>query len=170
MKLYTLYFLIFSLFVGCGYKPATYYAKNEIVGKVFVESPIDIENSENSIIIKDAMNEMVINQFNGILTDEKNSADTIVIVDLTTVSHTALSTDNEGYTKSYRTTVKINVKYRKVDSSSHYKSIDVSNYYDYSVDDDLVITDQKKIEAVKQASVNALSDIFSKIAINTFKK
>ena len=179
MKLYTIYFAIFILFVGCGYKPTTYYTSNEIVGKVFVDSKINIESSENSIIIKDAMNEMVINRFNGTLVNSESQADTVVIVTLVSASNSAISTDDYGYAKVYRMTVKINVQYKKTASSKGYKSITVSNYYDYSVvvNDilnteivDSVVTDRKKEEAKKLASINALSDIFSKIAVKSFQK
>lgn len=170
MKLYTVYFTIFILFIGCGYKPTTHYASNEIVGKVFVDSKINIESSENSIIIKDAMNEMVINRFNGTLVNKPSQADTIVIVGLSSARNSAISTDNEGYAKAYRMTVKINIQYKKTTSTEGYKSITVSNYYDYSVDADSVVTDRKKEEAKKLASINALSDIFSKIAVKSFQK
>ena len=169
MKLYTLYFLIVFLFIGCGYKPSSYYAKKEITGKVHISSSIDIENSENSVIIKDTMNEMIINQFNATLTNDKNLANTLVIVKLSGVSHQALSTDNDGYTNSYRTIVSITVSYKKNLPKEKYKVLNVSNYYDYTVDADSLITDQKKLEATRLASANALSDLFSKIAINSFK-
>ena len=170
MKLYTIYFSIFILFIGCGYKPTTHYASNEIVGKVFVDSKINIKSSENSIIIKDAMNNMVINRFNGTLVNKASEADTIVIVTLSSASNSAISTDNEGYVKAYRMTVSINIQYKKTASTEGYKSISVSNYYDYSVDADSVVTDRKKEEAKKLASINALSDIFSKIAVKSFQK
>ena len=170
MRIYTLLFLIFFTFVGCGYKPSSYYAKNEISGKVYITSSIDIENSQNSIVIKDTMNEMIINQFNATLTNDKNLANTLVIVELSGVSHSALSTDNDGYTSSYRTTVTIKVSYKKNLPKEIYKVLSVSNYYDYTVDADSLITDQKKLEATRFASTNALSDLFSKIAVNSFQK
>ncbi|MEA3553364.1 MAG: hypothetical protein U9R39_03045 [Campylobacterota bacterium] len=179
MKLYTIFFALAILLSGCGYKPSSYYAKNEIVGKVFVDSKINIGSSENSIIIKDAMNEMVINRFNGTLVDKQSEADTIVIVKLLSANNSAIATDDYGYTKMYRMTVKINIQYKKSVSTKGYKSITVSNYYDYSVvipdilnSDivDTISTDRKKEEAKKLASINALSDIFSKIAVQSFKK
>ena len=163
---YLLFFII--LFAGCGYKPSSYYAKNAISGLVYVDVSIDINNAQNSVLIKDAMNEMIINQFKAELTNNKTLADTIVEVVLSKVSHTAITSDNEGYAKTYRTTVKISVNYKKQNSNK--SSLSVSNYYDYSVDADSSLTTQKKQEAVKIAATKALSDIFSKIAISTFKE
>ncbi len=170
MKIYSLFFILVFLISGCGYKPSSYYAKHEIEGKVFVDSQINIQSSENSIIIKDAMNDMVINRFNGTLVNNPSDADTIILVALTSAKNSAISTDNDGYAKAYRMTVSINVQYKKAQSNKGYKSITVSDYYDYSVDADSVVTDRKKEEAKRLASTNALSDLFSKIAIESFEK
>jgi hypothetical protein len=153
---------------GCGYKPTSYYAKNTISGKVYVDVKININNAKNTVFIKDAMNEMVVNQFGGILINDKTKADTIVDVALSKVSYKAISSDNEGYVKTYRTTVDIVVNYKQINYSP--VSIKVSNYYDYSIDTDSSITEQKKQESVKIAATKALSDMFSKIAIDNLRR
>jgi len=156
------------IFNGCGYKPTSYYAKNEISGKVYVDLAIDINNPQNSILVKDAMNEMIVNRFNGELTHNKNEADTVVLVKLASVSHSVLSSDNQGYAKTYRANVTISVNYKKKGEKS--KSISVSNYYDYNVKADALVSDQQKQEAVKNAATRALNDLFAKIAVNSFRK
>jgi len=161
-------FLISILFLGCGYKPSSYYAKDAIVGNVFVSLTVDIDNTQSSVYVKDAMNEMILNQFKARLTDDKEKADTFVTVALSDVSHTAISSNDDGYTQSYRTTVNISVSYNKKDESA--KTLSVSDYYDYSVDSDTSLTDQKKNIATKIASTKALSNLFSKIAVNSMKE
>ena len=106
---------VFSLLIltACGYKPTSYYAKNEISGKVFVKLFIDINNATNSVMVKDAVNEMIINEFGAKLTNDKNKADTIVDVTLGNVSFITLQSDNSGFAKLYRTNVTINLKYKK---------------------------------------------------------
>ena len=168
MKFIICSLFIVLVFIGCGYKPSSYYAKNAITGNVYVELKVDINNAQNSVNVKDAMNEMVLNQFKASLSNDKNTADTLVTVELSSVSHTVISSDTDGYAQSYRTTVNISVRYQKKDAEV--KSLSVSNYYDYSVDTDSVITDQKKNIAVKIAATKALSNIFSKIAINSMKE
>lgn len=156
------------LITGCGYKPSSYYAKKAISGDVYVKLVVDIQNAQNSVYVKDAMNEMILNQFKANLTNKKENADTFVTVALSSVSHSAISTDDNGYAQTYRTTVKISVTYNKKGEKPN--TISVSNYYDYSVDSTSVITEQKKNTAVKTASTKALSDIFSKIAIIDMKE
>ena len=168
MKSFIYLFLVIVLFVGCGYKPSSHYAKTEIVGKVYVDLIVDIDNAQNSVYVKDAMNEMILNQFDSLLTNDKKLADTYVSVSLSSVSHKSISSDTDGYAKSYRTTVNIKMTYKQKDKKL--KTVNVSDYYDYTVDSDSVITDQKKKVAVKIASTKALSNIFSKIAIQSMKK
>jgi hypothetical protein len=160
--------IVFVLITGCGYKPSSYYAKKAISGDVYVDLVVDIANAQNSVYVKDAMNEMILNQFEANLTNKKQNADTFVTVALSSVSHSVMSTDDDGYAQSYRTTVNIRVTYNKKGDKP--KTISVSNYYDYSVDSTSVITEQKKNTAVKTASTKALSDIFSKIAITDMKE
>jgi hypothetical protein len=167
IKLFTFYFLLFT-FTGCGYKPSSYYAKNEITGKVYVDLEMDIENSQNSVLVKDAMNEMVLSRFNAQLTQNKEEADTVVFVKLASVSHSVMASDNEGYAKTYRANVNISVVYQKKGEDK--KHISVSNYYDYNVEANSLVSDQQKQEAVKNAATKALGDLFSKIAVNSFKE
>lgn len=163
-----------SLFIGlglagCGYKPASYYAKNTISGNVYVDVTIDVENSTNGVLIKDIINEMVISQFQTTLINIKDKADTIVKAKFGSISHTALETDEEGYTKTYRTNVSITFEYKNKFSNKSDK-LTVSDYYDYSVDTDSALTEQKKQEAVKFASQKALQNLFSKIAVRNISK
>ena len=168
MKSFIYSFIVITLLVGCGYKPSSYHAKNAIVGNVYVDLKIDIDNARNSVLVKDAMNEMILNRFDTSLTNNKDDADTYVTVHLAGVSHKSLSKDDDGYVQSYRTTVNITMTYNKVNEKV--KTITVSDYYDYSVEDDSIISDQKKKIAVKIASTKALSNIFSRIAVQNMKE
>ena len=168
MKKIFLIFITFLLFIGCGYKPSSYYARDAISGDVYVDLSVDISNAQNSVYVKDAMIEMIINEFKANVTDDKTKADTFVTVALSSVSHTTMSTDDDGYASSYRTTVHISVTYQKRDQQK--RTISVSNYYDYNVDSTSTISDQKKNTAVKIAATKALTDVFSKIAIQDMKE
>ncbi len=161
-------FMIFT-FIGCGYKPTSHYAKHEISGKVYVKLNVDINNATTSVMAKDAVNEIVISQFGASLTNNKENADTVIDVSLGLVSHTVLQSDNKGYAKLYRTSVTVNLTYHNI-SKDIKKSISVSGSYDYAVDTDSLITDAKKLESVRIAVEKALSNVFSSIAVQSFKK
>lgn len=153
---------------GCGYKPASHYSKNAFGNTTYVQMDIDVKSSSQSVLIKDVMNELIISKFNTKLVDSKAKADTVIYLKLNSVSQSAMQTDTEGYVKRYRTTVNISMKYNNK-KDKQVKDLTLSDYYDYTVDDDSTITDQKKDESIRIAIQNALSDLFSKIAVSTFK-
>lgn len=159
------FLLLIALFIiGCGYKPTKYYAQNEIKGNLYVESKIDINNIENSTVIKDFIVELLLKEFDISIVSNKTNSDMVLSVSLTKVSHTPMKTSAvDGYISYYRTTVTVKLEYNN-------KSILVTDYYDYNIDDDSTVTDKKKLEAVKLAISNALENIFTKIAIKSFRK
>jgi len=156
------------IFIGCGYKPSSQYAKKGIEGKVYVDLKVNFDNTRNSVLIKDAMNELILTEFDATLTNDKLLADTYVLISLISASHSSISTGEDGYTDTYRTTVVINVKYTK--KGSEQKILNVSDYYDFTVDANSTVTDQKKKAAVKNASTKALSNLFSRIAVQNIKE
>ena len=168
--LVSLFIIHYSLFIitGCGYKPATHYAKQEISGLVYTNIVINIDSTTNSVLLKDTMNEMILTQLDAELTDDKRLADTIVNLELTGVSHSALTSDNEGYARTYRASVSINVSYEK--KAGKTKSFSVSDYYDYSVESDATVSEQTKDNAVKEAVKKALQELLSKLAVSSFKE
>ena len=162
--------LNFSLLIlaGCGYKPTVSYSSQAISGKTYVDVKIDINNAQNSVLIKDALIELLIGKFNVQITSNKDKANSFITASLQKVSQTLLQTDLQGFAKTYRQTVEVKVSYHKLKQKPI--TFTLSNYYDFSVDVDSTVTQAKKDEAIKIAISKALSDIFSKIAINRFKK
>ena len=168
MRFLIIFFMI--IFIGCGYRPASYYAKHEIKGKIFVKLNINIDNTTNSVLIKDAVNEMILSQFGATIANNEQDADTIVNISLKKVSFEALQGDNQGYAKLYRTTVSIDLSYLYTNDKNPKKFLNVSGSYDYAVDNDSLITEAKKQESIKIAVNKALEEILSKVAIQTFKE
>lgn len=168
MKKLLILLIAFFIFIGCGYKPTIYYAKSAISGNVYVDVPIDINNAQNTVIIKDAINEIILSRFKANLVNQKALADTFVDGRLLKVSHDAISSDNLGFVKTYRTSVTIALNYQKKDSKKVY--LKISNYYDYNVDNDSSLNEQKKQDAVRVAVQKAISDIFAKIAVTNYKE
>lgn len=159
--------LFLFFLVGCGYKPASHYAKDKVKGNVFVDMHISIEDPKNSVIIKDAMSEILVSRFGAKLVYNKNEADTILFLSLNSVSMQVLQYDAQGYEKLYRATVNIKVNYT---SSEDKGSVTVSGTYDFAVDGQNEISEAKRFEAIKSASSKALEEVISKLAIETFRK
>jgi hypothetical protein len=160
--------LCFALFlIGCGYKPTSHYAK-QVVGKtVFVDLKVNIDNVQNSVVLKQSLKELIATRFDTKVVESKDAAETIMQLSMSKVSISELQYDSQGYANLYRATVSINVKY---EVNGLRKDFTGTNYHDFSTDSAAVISDAKKEEAIKQASSKALENILSKIAIQSFKK
>jgi len=159
--------LLIVFFIGCGYKPVSRYAKEEIQGLVYVNVKINIDSSSDTVLLKDEMNRLLISYLDTKLTSDKDAADTLVYLSLPHISHITLTSDQEGYVKKYRTKVTILVRYKKKDGPM--KSFSVSDYSDYTVVDDAQLSDKKRDESVTDATNKALKKVFTKIALNNLK-
>lgn len=158
--------LVLFLFTACGYKPSSVYAKKEIYGKVFVELNVNIEDPKNSVLIKDAMVELLVHRLGSKLVNKKELADTIVNVKLNSVGLSTLQYDDSGYIKLYKARANINVDYKNKENA---RKFNVSGTYDFSIEDGGTISDSKRFEAIKAASNKAMDEVISKIAVLSFK-
>ena len=168
LVLFTLSFCFFTI-TGCGYKPTSQYAKKEISGKVFVKLFIDLKDPRNAVLIKDAMNQVLIHKLDSKLVYDESIADTVMSIKIKSVSMTTLQYDSSGYNNLYRAKVNINVKYnKKADDIT--REFTVSGENNFSLDSNTTITDTKRFEAIKSASDDALDEVLSRIAVASFKK
>ncbi len=166
-KSFVLSTVILFLFTACGYKPSSTYVKKEINGKVFVDLNVNIEDPKNSVLIKDAMTELLVHRLDSKLTNKKELADTIILVKRNSVGLSTLQYDADGYIKLYKATANINVNYSNSEGKN---SFNVSGTHDFSIEDGGTISDTKRYEAIKTAANKALDEVLSKVAILSFKQ
>lgn len=168
LKSLALVFALVMLLVGCGYKPASYYAKQEINGKVYVNLKVNLSDPKNSVLIKDAMNELLVNKLDSKLVYKEDEADTLMNVSIGSVSLSEQSYGDDGYVKLYNAYVSVNVDYQKKGASK--RSMSVSGRYDFSIDDGTsTISEAKRFEAIRSAASKALDEVISKLAVQSFK-
>jgi len=152
---------IFLIFItGCGYKPSVEY-QNKIFGKKI--KPIvnlDIENPRESIFLKDAINDAIYTILN------KNicytNCDSIMKINSQNSSLIVLDYDQNGYPNLYRSIVRLNVTI--INKFNKSKTYNVSGSYDFRVKSQGVLNDEAKLNAYKNASINALNKLFALIA------
>lgn len=169
MRLSQLLFFLSLVFIitGCGYKPSSQYAKEQIKGKVFVNLIIDLEDPRNAVLIKDAMNEIIVHRLDSKIVYDRKLADTVMDVKLKSVSMNVLQDDDQGYNKLYNAVVKVYVKYN---NGVKQESFDVTGDYDFSIDAGTTITDSRRFEAIRSAASEAIEEVISRIAVNSLKK
>ncbi len=152
---------------GCGYKPSSYYTKKILGNKIYTEVYIDINDPENSVLIKDAVNEAIVSRFRSHIVDKKDLANTIFYIKFKSKSFTPIAYDKDGYVVAYKTKVLLNITY--IDKTGKKDSFDVSGTYDFPIEANSVISDAKRFEAIKFASYKAISEFISKISVKGVK-
>jgi len=162
------FFISFSI-LGCGYKPSSYYAKEELSGKVFVNVLVDLQDPKNSVLVKDAVSQILIQKLDSQLVTNESLADIVMNLSVSAVSLQVLQYDASGYNKLYKAVIGINVSYFKK-SENKRKSFYLEGEYDFSIDNGTTISDSQRFEAIKFASDKALEEFISKIAVSSFKK
>lgn len=160
-----------SLFTltSCGYKPSSYYAKKQMDGKVFVNLIIDLEEPKTAVLLKDTVNQLLLQKLDSKLVYDKKDADIIMDLKIASINMQELQYDEDGYNKLYRSIVNISIDYVKK-ATKEKNSINVTGEHNFSIDDGTTITDTKRFEAIENASEDALEDVLSKLAIISFKK
>jgi len=156
---YLVLITIFSLlFIGCGYKPSSTYTKKSINQKVYVGIEVNPKEPTNIPFIKDSMIEAVVSRFHSRAVS-KESADTVINIELKSVNFTPLTYDSNGYVTAYRALISLVIKYGKPNESPNL--FYASGEYDFNIEPNSVISDTNRQDAIKNASAKAIDSFIS---------
>jgi hypothetical protein len=156
------YATILILTIGCGYKPTAVYTKNVLGDKIYAYVKTSLQDPENSVLIRDAVNEAIINKFHSELVLKDEATSTLYIV-LDSVRFLPIDYDKNGYVVAYKTIVDIKTTYR--DRNGKESVIKTSGDYDFNIESNSVISDTKRFTAIKEASQKAIDAFISKLSI-----
>lgn len=155
-------FLFFILFVlnSCGYRPMSYFANKALGDKVCVKMKPNLENIEESVRIKDTINEAIYTRFNSRVVDE-SEADTILNVDVENIKDGIIATNAQGFATFYRVYVTIRYTFNHNDKTFSYTN---PGYYDYAASLTSPLTTYSNrstaiIEAAKQSLDRFISQV-----------
>ncbi len=138
------------------------YTKSLLGEKIFVEVKTSLEDPENTVLIRDAVNEAVISRFRSRIVPRKD-ADSELVMTLKKVSFLPIQYDKNGYVIAYKTYVDLMTHYR--DRKGHQGDILSSGDYDFAIESNSVISDTKRFEAIKNASYKAVDGFISKLSV-----
>jgi hypothetical protein len=160
-------FILFVLFLSsCGYKPTAIYTKNVLGTKIYADVETSLEDPENSILIKDAINEAIINKFHSNLSSKSEATSTLHIK-LHSVKFQPIEYDSNGYVIAYKTLVSLKTTYS--DKNSQKQTLMSSGDYDFNIQSLSIISDTKRFNAIKEASQKAIDAFISRISIRGVK-
>lgn len=145
---------------GCGYAPASHYARNVVGDSVSTEVVVSMEDPQNTVIIKDAVDTAVITKFRTSL-KPKNSAKTHLTIAIGGASFSPLQYDTNGYVITYRTTVIMSIVRMTGKESASYAT---KGYYDFAIEPNAIITDQARFEAISQGAQKAIDAFIAQLA------
>jgi len=145
---------------GCGYAPASYYAKSVMGESVSTEVVISMEDPQNTVIIKDAVDRAVITKFRTAL-KSKSEALTHLKIGVASVGFTPLRYDTNGYVVTYRTTVSLNVDKTRQGKKNSYTTHGI---YDFDIEPNSIISDQSRFEAISQGAQKAIDAFVAQVA------
>ncbi len=157
-----IWIFIALFFVSCGYKPTLLYTKNILGDKIYVEVKTSLADPENTVLIRDAVNEAAIKRFRSKIVPQKE-ANSMLFVSLKRVTFLPIQYDKNGYVIAYKTYVTLSTRYK--DMRGHQNIITSTGDFDFAIESNSVISDTKRFEAIKNASYKAIDDFISKLSI-----
>ena len=153
-------FLFPLLFIACSYKPSIQYQDRLIGNKVKIKINIDVKNPRESVYLKDAVIDAVYSVLNKEICFDNCS--TTLIINPSYSNIEVLDYDENGYPILYRS--KVILRTILIDKNKVKRSYLVSGIYDFRVESQSILTDEAKLNAYKNASINALNKLFALIS------
>ena len=167
-RVLTVFCLIFL--IGCGYKPVSRIAKETMSGSVFVDVMMSKTDPQNTVAIKDAIRQGIVQRL-GMSLSDKNSAQTIVVASIKSLSFSELSYDQFGYVTSYRANLVVNFSTKLKNGEIFSK--DCVGDYDFKVSrlvkNSSIMSDKDRYKAIENASAQAFDEFISALAIRGFR-
>lgn len=152
--------LIVLGFAACGYKPSSKFSRDVMGDKISTSIVISAQDPENTVIIKDAVDEAIIEVFHASLYSRERS-DTHLTLSISNPSYSPIVYDNNGFVVGYRMNVSLNIN-RLHNGVS--KSYSVRGTYDFTVAPNAVVTDQERFDAIRFGAAKAIRSFVAKVS------
>ena len=153
-------FLILLLFTACGYIPSSKYARSLTGDKISTNVTISLTDPQNTVLIKDAVDQALVQVFNTSLVSRDRS-DSHLEISMSNPTYTPIQYDSDGFVISYRMSLNLYItKYSKGKS----KKYTAFGSYDFSIAPNAIVTDQDRFEAIKYSAIKALTSFLAQIS------
>ncbi|RDU58686.1 hypothetical protein CQA42_01770 [Helicobacter sp. MIT 99-5507] len=149
------------LISSCGYYPVSYYSKQSLGKNIYVNTIIALSDPENSIIAKDALLQAIATRLHSNLSSKEN-ADTIITISMNEINMYSIADDEDGFPRFYRMQVGISFSY--IDKNNNARNFSNIGIYDFSVEGQSTVTDEKRFMAINQASLQSIDKFVAKVA------
>jgi len=128
--------------------------------KISTNIRISAQDPENTVIIKDAVDEAIIEVFHASLRS-RDESDTHLEISISNPLYTPIVYDNDGFIVGYKMSLNLNILRHH---SGVTKSYSLNGTYDFAVSPNAVITDQERFEAIKYSAAKAIRSFVAKVS------
>jgi hypothetical protein len=154
------------LLAGCGYRPTSHAVKPVLQERVSTKIIISMEDPDNTVYLKDALDEAVVNRFRTRLTDEAHAQSHLKIA-LRSVKFIPIRYDTNGYIIAYRAIVTLDIERKKGDRIWNYHT---RGSYQFTIEPNAIISDLVRFEAIQYGSEKALDSFVAQVAAEGAKR
>lgn len=154
------------LFIGCGYKPSSKYSREVVGEKISTSVTISSLDPENTVIIKDAVDEAIIQVFRASLTSRENS-DTHLVLSIANPSYSPIQYNEDGYIVAYRMVLSLQITKIGKEKTKLYAT---KGTYDFNVQPNAIVTDQERFDAIKMSAQKAINAFVAQVSAEGAKK
>ena len=151
---------------ACGYSPSAKNARTVMGDKISTNVVISLQDPQNTVIIKDAVDSAIIEVFHASLTS-RNYSDTHLSLSISPPSYSPIQYNNDGYVIAYRTTITLAIIR---ETSGVKKSYSTKGTYDFSIVPNAVITDQERFDAIRFSASKAISAFVAQVSAEGSRK
>jgi len=145
---------------GCGYTPSSKFAREVMGEKISTSIRISAQDPENTVIIKDAVDEAIIEVFHASLRS-RDESDTHLEISISDPTYSPIVFDKDGFIIGYKMSLSLSILRYHSGVSKHYL---LNGTYDFSVSPNAVITDQERFEAIKYSAAKAINSFVAKVS------
>lgn len=162
MKFFFTLVLVVFIFSGCGYRPASKFAREVVGEKISTSVVISQEDPQNTVIIKDAVDKAIVEVFRASLVS-KEFSDTHLTMNISKPSYSPIVYDEHGYVTAYRMSIALNIK-RESKKDNSIKTYSTRGSYDFNIQANSIVSDQQRFEAINVASQRAINAFVAKVS------
>ena len=152
--------IIVILLNACGYRPSSKYAREVLGNRISTDVVISSQNPENTVLIKDGVDEALIEIFHTSLTNLKY-ADTHLKIMLNPPLYVPIQYNSAGFVIAYRATITLRITRESKNIKKHYIS---HGTYDFAVSPNAVLTDQERFDAIKFGAAKAIASFMAQVS------
>lgn len=159
LKIFLSLAIVFFI-TACGYKPSSKFARSVVGEKVSTSVIVSLQDPENTVIIKDAVDSAIIEVFHASLVDRAIS-DTHLVLSIGAPSYDPIIYDRNGYVVGYRMTIDLYIT-RQHDGVE--KKYATKGTHDFTIEPNAVVTDQQRFEAIKFGAEKAIQAFLAQVS------